>query len=128
MIMYSVKFLQLLCFGMYLIHNEEKKVKKFERGLNSRIQIMVSCFDIQDLSELVDRASIYEESLMENTTKYTDQKRKAQGFGVLVGGAGLATTMAIESSSPQRSQRRTSGNPPVLPPRSQISELCRKCN
>jgi hypothetical protein len=43
---YAVKFLQLLHFGMYLILNEEKKAKKFERSLNSRIWIMMSCFDI----------------------------------------------------------------------------------
>jgi hypothetical protein len=34
---YAAKFLQLSCFGMYLIPNEEKKVKKFERGMSSRI-------------------------------------------------------------------------------------------
>jgi hypothetical protein len=62
---------------MYLILNEEKKVKKFERGLNSRIRIMMSCFDIRDFSQLVDRASIYEESLKENAAYYVDQKRKA---------------------------------------------------
>ena len=55
------KFLQLLQFGMYLIPNEEKKAKKFERGLNSHIHIMMSCFDIWDFSQVVDRASIYEE-------------------------------------------------------------------
>ena len=49
-IKYAVKFLQLLLFGMYLIPNEEKKAKKFERGLNSRIWIMMSCFDIRDFS------------------------------------------------------------------------------
>jgi hypothetical protein len=47
---YSAKFLQLSHFGLYLIPTEEKKVKKFERGLNSRIRIMMSCFDIQDFS------------------------------------------------------------------------------
>jgi hypothetical protein len=43
---YTVKFLQLSCFGLYLFPTEEKKAKKFERGLNSRIQIMMSYFDI----------------------------------------------------------------------------------
>jgi hypothetical protein len=47
---YAVKFLQLSCFGMYLIPNEEKKAKKFERGLNSCIRIMMSCSNIQDFS------------------------------------------------------------------------------
>jgi hypothetical protein len=69
---YVAKFLQLLHFGMYLIPNEEKKAKKFERGLNSRIRIMMSCFDIWDFSQLVDRASIYKESLKENAAEYAD--------------------------------------------------------
>ena len=62
---------------MYLIPNEEKKVKKFERGLNSRIRFMMSCFDIRDFSQLVNQASIYEESLKENAAKYVDQKKRA---------------------------------------------------
>jgi hypothetical protein len=63
---YATKFLQLSCFGLYIILTKEKKAKKFERGLNSYIWIMMSCFDIRDFSQLVDRASIYEESLKEN--------------------------------------------------------------
>jgi hypothetical protein len=69
---YATKFLQLLRFGMYLILNEEKNAKNFERGLNFRIWIMMSCFDIHDFSQLVDQASIYEESLKENATEYVD--------------------------------------------------------
>ena len=34
---YTVKFLQLSRFGLYLIPTEEKKAKKLERGLNSYI-------------------------------------------------------------------------------------------
>jgi hypothetical protein len=64
---------------MYLFSNEEKKAKKFERGLNSHIQIMMICFDIWDFSQLVNRALIYEESLKENAAEYADQKRRAQG-------------------------------------------------
>ena len=50
MIEYATKFLQLSRFGMYLIPNKEKKAKKFEWGLNSRIRIMMSCFDIRGFS------------------------------------------------------------------------------
>ena len=39
---YATKILQLSCFDVYLIPNEEKKAKKFKRDLNSRIQIMMS--------------------------------------------------------------------------------------
>jgi hypothetical protein len=46
MIKYAVMFLKLSHFGMYLILDEEKKAKKFDQGLNSRIWIMMSCFNI----------------------------------------------------------------------------------
>ena len=46
MIKYVAKFLQLSRFGLYLILTKEKKAKKFERGLDPRIRIMMSCFDI----------------------------------------------------------------------------------
>ena len=100
---------------MYLIPNEEKKVKKFERGLNSCIRIMMSCFDIRDFSQLVDRASIYEESLKENVAKYADQMRRAQGPSTSVVGVGPAKWMVIGRFTPQRSHRRTSRNPPASP-------------
>jgi hypothetical protein len=48
----------------------------------------MSCFNIRDFSLLVDKASIYEESLKENAAKYMDQKRRTQGSGASVGGAG----------------------------------------
>jgi hypothetical protein len=57
---------------MYLIPNEEKMAKKFETGLNSCIEIMTSYFDIRDFSQLVYRASIYEESLKENVAEYAN--------------------------------------------------------
>jgi hypothetical protein len=97
---YAAKFLQLSRFGLYLIPTEEKKAKKFERGLNSRIRIMISCFDIRDFSQLVDKASIYEESLKENAAEYADQKRRTQGTGTSIGGAGPAKRMAVGSFPP----------------------------
>jgi hypothetical protein len=125
---YAAKFLQLSCFGLYLIPIEEKKAKKFERGLNSRIRIMMSCFDIRDFSQLVEKASIYEESMKNNVAEYTDQKRKTQGIGTSVGGAEPAKRMAVGSFPPQRPQGRTSGNPSASSQRTQMSELCKKCN
>jgi hypothetical protein len=89
---------------------------------------MMSYFDIQDFSQLVDKASIYEESLKENAAEYANQKRRTQGIGTLVGGSGLAKRMAVGSFSTQRSQRCTSGNPLILSQKNQTSELCKKCN
>ena len=89
---------------------------------------MMSCFDIRDFSQLVDRASIYEESLKENVAEYVDQKRTVQGTGTSIGGAGLAKRMAVGSFPPQRSQGHTFGNIsvpyyPVSSQRNQTSEL-----
>jgi hypothetical protein len=125
---YTMKFLQLSRFGLYLILTEEKKAKKFERGLNSCIRIMMSCFNIRDFSQLVDKASIYEESLKENVAEYVDQKRRTQGTGTSVRGAEPAKRMAVGSFPPQRSQGCASGNPLVPSQRNQTSELCKKCN
>jgi hypothetical protein len=49
---YATNFLQLSQFGFYLILTEEKKVKKFKRGLYSSVRIIMSYFDIQDFSQL----------------------------------------------------------------------------
>jgi hypothetical protein len=111
---YATKFLQLSRFRLYLIPTEEKKAKKFERGLSSCIRIMMSCFDIWDSSQLVDRTSIYEESLKENVAEYANQKRRAQGTGTSIGGAKPAKRMAVGSFPPQRSQGRTFGNPSIF--------------
>jgi hypothetical protein len=77
---------------------------------------------------LVDRASIYEESLKENAAEYTDQKRRAQGTNTLVGEAELAKRMVVGSFRPQKSQGCTYGNPPVLSQKNQTLDLCKKCN
>jgi hypothetical protein len=74
---------------------------------------MMSCFNIRDFSQLVDKPSIYEESLRENVAEYADQKRRTQGICTSIGGAGPTKRMAVGSFSPQRSQGCTSGNPPV---------------
>jgi hypothetical protein len=63
---------------------------------------MMSYFDIQDFSQLVDRASIYEESLKENVAEYVDQKRMAQGTGTSVKGARPAKRMVVGSFPPHR--------------------------
>jgi hypothetical protein len=44
---------------------------------------------------LVDRASIYEESLKENAAEYADQKRRVKGTGTSVGGVGTTKRMAV---------------------------------
>jgi hypothetical protein len=88
----------------------------------------MSCFDIQDFSQLVDKASIYKESLKENAAEYAYQKRRTQGTGTSIGGAGPTKRMAVGSFPPQRSQGRTSSNPLVSSQRNQMSELCKKCN
>jgi hypothetical protein len=95
---YAAKFLQLLCFGLYLIPTKEKKAKKFERRLK------------------------------ENAVEYADQKWRTQGASTSIGGARLAKRMAVGSFPPHRSQGHTFCNPPVSSQRNQTLELCKKCN
>jgi hypothetical protein len=47
---YATKFIQLSRFAVYLIPYEEKKAKKFEKGLKSRVKTMITCFDIRNFS------------------------------------------------------------------------------
>jgi hypothetical protein len=47
---YVARFIQLSRFALYHILDEEKKAKKFKRGLNSHIQTMMMCFDIRNFS------------------------------------------------------------------------------
>jgi hypothetical protein len=63
----------------------------------------MSCFDIRDISQLVDRASIYKESLKENVAEYGDLKQRAQGPSALAVRARPAKSMAMGSFLPQRS-------------------------
>lgn len=60
---YAANFIQLSRFVVYLIPDEEKN---FKRGLSPRIRTMMALFDICNFSQLMDRASMYEESLREN--------------------------------------------------------------
>lgn len=43
---YAAKFIELSKFSIYLIPNEEKKGKNFERSMNIRIKTMMASFDI----------------------------------------------------------------------------------
>jgi hypothetical protein len=70
----------------------------------------MSYFNVLDFSQLVDKASIYEESLKENATEYADQKRTTQGIGTSVGGAEPTKRMVMGSFPPRGSQGRTSSN------------------
>jgi hypothetical protein len=74
---YIAKFLQLSRFGLYLIPTEEKKAKKFEMRSELLYSDHDELFRHSRFLQLVDRASIYKESLKENVTEYTDQKMRA---------------------------------------------------
>jgi hypothetical protein len=96
---YATKFIHLSRFAVYLILDEEKKAKKFERGLSPRIKTMMTCFDICNFFQLVDRALMYEESLKENTTAFAQQRKRTFVPGVPSGGAGPSKRAAVEAST-----------------------------
>ncbi|XP_040996074.1 uncharacterized protein LOC121242247 [Juglans microcarpa x Juglans regia] len=73
----TTKFTELSHYANYLIPDEEKKAKKFERGLDWRIRDRVRALKIIIFSELVNRATIVEEVILESI-KYNNQKKRQQ--------------------------------------------------
>ncbi|XP_057981306.1 uncharacterized protein LOC131166752 [Malania oleifera] len=59
---YTTKFTELSCFAPYIIPDEAKKVRKFERGLRQEIYEQVAVLNERDFSELVGKATVAEAS------------------------------------------------------------------
>ncbi|XP_057950938.1 uncharacterized protein LOC131145766 [Malania oleifera] len=59
---YVVKFIEFSCFCPYIIPNEAKKARMFNRKLRRDIYRHVAVLKMQDFSELVDRVMVVEES------------------------------------------------------------------
>jgi hypothetical protein len=64
-----------------VIPDEEKKAKKFERGLNKKIQNWVMCLEVKNFVELINKASIAEEGLKETPTLKANQKKRQLSQG-----------------------------------------------
>ncbi|XP_062164995.1 uncharacterized protein LOC133871583 [Alnus glutinosa] len=79
---YATKFIQLSRFTVYLIPDEEKKAKNFKRGLSPSVKTMMRCFDIHYFTQLVDGASMYEESLKENAAALAEHTKRTFVLGV----------------------------------------------
>lgn len=62
-------------FAPYLMADEENRVRKFERGLNPRIHNRVVCLEIRVFVELVNNASLAEESLKRNAMAMADHEK-----------------------------------------------------
>ncbi|XP_057981297.1 uncharacterized protein LOC131166739 [Malania oleifera] len=60
---YAARFLELSFFVPFMVSYEYQKARWFERGLNHRIHEHMVCLQIQDFTELVDKATVVEPSL-----------------------------------------------------------------
>lgn len=58
--------MELSHFASYLVLDEEKKVEKFEHGLDHRIKECIHAFRICKFSKLVNQAAIVEEDIQES--------------------------------------------------------------
>jgi hypothetical protein len=74
---YAGRFNELACFAPYLVADAENPMRKFERGLNPRIHNRVVCLEICDFVELVNKASLAEESLKRNTIAMAESRKWA---------------------------------------------------
>ncbi|XP_057962136.1 uncharacterized protein LOC131153705 [Malania oleifera] len=68
---YAARFIELSRFCPYVVPNEAKKVRMFERNLRRDIYRQVAVLRIQDFTELVDKATIAKESLSRETETQT---------------------------------------------------------
>ncbi|XP_057962255.1 uncharacterized protein LOC131153818 [Malania oleifera] len=60
---YAAKFVELSCFAPFMIPNETRKAKIFEKGLRQKIFELVVGFLVQNFSDLVDKVSVVEKSI-----------------------------------------------------------------
>ncbi|XP_057971322.1 uncharacterized protein LOC131160042 [Malania oleifera] len=74
---YATKFVELSCFALFLILNEVRKAKKFEKGPRCRIYELVVGFQVQNFSDLVDKVSVLETSIWSSTESAKQTKRLA---------------------------------------------------
>jgi hypothetical protein len=73
---YEGRFNELACFAPCLVADEENRVRKFERGLNPRIHDRMVCLEIRNFVELVNKASLVEESLKRNAIATTESRKR----------------------------------------------------
>jgi hypothetical protein len=64
---YAAKFIELSRFAPHLVSTGELEARKFERGLQPRIMNLVVGFQINDLTDLVDKAAIIEQTQNANS-------------------------------------------------------------
>ncbi|KAF5458598.1 hypothetical protein F2P56_022619 [Juglans regia] len=74
---YAARFIELSHFVAYLIPDEEKKARMFEQGLNEKIYERIVGFQIRNFSELVNKATVFEQSLQKSATLLEQRKRTA---------------------------------------------------
>jgi hypothetical protein len=73
---YAGRFNELARFAPYMVADEENRVRKFEQGLNPRIHDRVVCFEIQNFVDLVNKASIAEESVKKNAMAVVESRKR----------------------------------------------------
>ncbi|XP_057979122.1 uncharacterized protein LOC131165395 [Malania oleifera] len=74
---YAAKFQELSRFAPFMIPDEAKKAWKFQRGLRSEIRKRTAILQLQDFATLVDKATVAEESLLEDVEVQVLKKRSA---------------------------------------------------
>ena len=63
---YAAKFIDLSCFGPHLILTKVKKARRFQKGLNERLQHHLIASRVDNYAKSVKRAMILEEDFKNN--------------------------------------------------------------
>ncbi|XP_057972691.1 uncharacterized protein LOC131160825 [Malania oleifera] len=72
---YASRYIELSRLAPYLVSNEYKKARRFERGLRKDIRRLVEMLQIREFSILVDKATIVETNL-QGDERVQDQRKR----------------------------------------------------
>ncbi|KAF5442826.1 hypothetical protein F2P56_035444 [Juglans regia] len=114
---YAAKFIEISRFATYLIPDKEKKARKFEQGLNEKLYERVVGFQIQNFSEMVNKATAFERTLQRSAAMHEQRKR--------------ATSSGYHSGLDQGSWKKRNKGSSMgkrLVPGTQQAYHCRTCN
>ncbi|XP_041025420.1 uncharacterized protein LOC121265825 [Juglans microcarpa x Juglans regia] len=114
---YAARYVELSRFASYLIPDEEKKTRKFDKGLNNQIYERVVALQIQNFSELVDKATIVERSF-KRSVELQEQREGSTPLGF----------PSSENQGPWKRMQLANNPGPRQVQDNQRSNSCRSCN
>ncbi|XP_043687709.1 uncharacterized protein LOC122638923 [Telopea speciosissima] len=111
MLDYKQQFEDLFHFALEHMKEEANKIKKFEKGLKLEIGSILSVLDIQDYTQMVDKAKTMEDRLKEEATALPSSGKRPNNYQNF-GWPNKAFRGASSSPNPTQYRRQDVGQTP----------------